>query len=147
MSDQSELPDEGDGGEEPSGAIDHGFEEGEVPAEEVILGELDEIPYPRGPLEQGIVLDLVTRQLLHVKDRVADDLVEYYEAEEFNLLTYGVHPLLPVRIDDPVFECVYLSDVNAENLTKFEEAKTYDFPRGRLAHVPTERAWIPGGGE
>lgn len=93
----------------------------------------------------GLALDLVTRQLLFVRRQVAPDLVAYYEAEAFDLLNYKMHPYLPVSIEDPVFECVYLADVTAESLADWGDAKTYDFPAGRLAVVPVMNAWSADG--
>lgn len=130
-----------DGGTD--GAIDADWEDAERPPREQLEAEMSDLP--RGLIEKGIALDLVTRQLLYVRERSYDDLVAHYEAEGRSLLSYGVHPLLPVTIDDAVFECVYLSDVTAENLLNFEDAKAYSFPRGRLAHVPVERSWLGGG--
>jgi len=89
----------------------------------------------------GLAFDLVTRQVLFVGDRVADDLGEYYEREEFDLLNYGVHPWLPVTISDAVYSCVYVADMTAESLGDVADAKRYDFPRGRLASVPVHLAW------
>ena len=89
----------------------------------------------------------MTRQPLFVRRVVAPTLSQYYEREEFDLLNYGVHPFLSVSIDDRVFECVFLSDITAESLSGFDSAKTYDYPEGRLAHVPVEQAWTNGGEE
>ncbi len=57
----------------------------------------------------SIALDLVTRQPLFVHEQVADDLVEYYEREEFDFYSYKTHPYLPVSLDDRVFEYVFIS--------------------------------------
>lgn len=98
-------------------------------------------PAVTAPVPGGLAFDLVTRQLLFVREEVAPDLATYYEREEFDLLNYKMHPYLPVEIDDAVFECVYLADVTAEKLGEWDSAKLYDFPAGRLAVVPVMEAW------
>lgn len=125
------------------GAVDNEYADAEVPTRERLLEEVADTR--TRPLPGSVALDLVTRQLLLVRRVSYDDLVEHYDAEGYSLLSYGVHPYLPVTIDDPVFECVYLSDVTVQSLEDFADAKTYDFPEGRLAHVPVEEAW--GGGD
>lgn len=124
------------------GAIDADWDDAEADYEERLADALADVQTV--PMPGGLALDLVTRQLLFVRRVVADNLAEYYEEEGFDLGTYGVHPYLPVRADDHVLECVYLSDVTAESLAGFGDAKTYDFPAGRLAHVPVEEAWTGG---
>lgn len=104
-------------------------------------------PDVTSPISGGLALDLVTRQLLFVRRQVAPDLATYYDTEEFDLLNYKMHPYLPVTVDDAVLECVYLSDVTAESLDGWGDAKTYDFPVGRLAVVPVMDAWGGSGGE
>lgn len=93
------------------------------------------------PMAGGIAFDLVTRQPLFVVREVAGDLREYDDDEGFDLLGYKMHPYLPVREDDSVFECVYVSDITVQGTTEWASTQTYDFPRGRLAHVPIEQAW------
>ncbi|WP_135535359.1 hypothetical protein [Halostella pelagica] len=93
------------------------------------------------PMAGGLAFDLVTRQPLFVRQRVADTLGEYYDAEGFDLADYKAHAYLPVRPDDAVYECVFISEITAESLHEWGSAKTYDYPRGRLAHVPVEEAW------
>jgi hypothetical protein len=132
-----------DGGVE--GAIDNEFDEAERTAREQL--EAARPDTPTEPVEGGIAFDLVTRQPLFVRRVVAPTLVEYYEREEFDLLNYDTHPYLPVSIDDRVFECVFISDITAESLSGFSSEKTYDYPKGRLAHVPVEQAWTSGGDE
>jgi len=121
------------------GAVDHSFDEAERPTREVLQEEVADVR--TAPLPGSVALDLVTRQLLLVRRESYPDLAAHYEDEGYSLLSYGVHPYLPVSVDDAVFECVYLSDVTAESLAGFADAKTYDFPAGRLAHVPVEEAW------
>lgn len=120
------------------GAIDQDWSEAERDARDQLL---DDKPDVVEPMEGGLAFDLVTRQLLFVRQRVADDLVEYYEAESFDLLNYKMHPYLGVAIDDAVFECVFLSDINAEGLHDVSSSNTYDYPTGRLAVVPIHEAW------
>ncbi|NHN40527.1 hypothetical protein G9C85_02595 [Halorubellus sp. JP-L1] len=97
------------------------------------------------PMSGGIAFDLVTRQPLFVVREVADGLAEYHDEEDFDLLGYKTHPYLPVRADDTVYECVYLSDITIDGVHTWGDTQTYDFPRGRLAHVPIEQAWSTGG--
>lgn len=126
-----------DGGTE--GAVDHSFDAAERPTREVLQEEVADVR--TATLPGSVALDLVTRQLLLVRRESYPDLAAHYEAEGYSLLSYGVHPYLPVTVDDAVYECVYLSDTSVESLANFGEAKTYDFPAGRLAHVPVEEAW------
>ena len=93
------------------------------------------------PMQAGIAFDLVTRQPLYIRRTVADSLAEYYESEGFDLQTYKMHAFLPVRSDDSVFECIFLSDITAESLHQWGDEQTYDFPRGRLATVPIDMAF------
>ncbi|WP_330633659.1 hypothetical protein [Halocatena halophila] len=99
---------------------------------------MDELEVDRSITSGSIVIDLVKRQPMLVRQKVADDLIEYYEKEDFNLLTYKMHPYLPVTPVDEVFECVYIpTKANRVHNSK----KTYDFPRGRLVKVPVRDAW------
>lgn len=93
------------------------------------------------PVPGSLAIDIVTRQVLFVRERVADDLEAYYEQEGFDLATYGVHPWLPVSIDDAVYECYYANDLSLEGLDELGGRRDYDFPEGRLAVVPVENAW------
>jgi len=123
----------------PEGAVDHDYDDAALSAREQLTQDR---PETAGEIVvRGLAFDLVTRQVLFVGDCVAEDLVEYYEREEFDLLNYGVHPWLPVTIDDAVFSCVYVGDVTAESLGDVVDANQYDFPRGRLASVPVHLAW------
>jgi hypothetical protein len=116
------------------GAIDNKFSDAEKSPRDVLVDALSE--FKTEPEVGGIALDMVTRQPLYIRSIKAHDLVEYYEGEEFDLLTYGVHPYLPVSLGDTVYECVYLSELTVEKLSSVRDARTYDFPRGRLATVP-----------
>lgn len=120
------------------GAIDNEFEDAEKDAETLLTEHLDNSDgLEHAALQSGdIAFDLVTRQPLFVAGRKADTLVEYFKDEEFDLLTYKQHKFLPVRIDDPVFECVFIGDI--EGLHSFSD--TYDYPAGRLARVPVYMA-------
>jgi len=90
------------------------------------------------PMAGGVALDLVTRQPLFVRQVKYDDLREHYDAEGYNLLAYKSHPYLPVSVDDRVFECVFIGH---DPESAFKAGDTYDFPEGRLMHVPVEEAW------
>lgn len=118
-----------------NGAIDNSWDDAEQSYEERLADALDGVQTE--PMAGGIAIDLVTRQLLFVRRKVADSLGEYYEREGFCLKTYKTHPYLPIRADDSVFECVFAGDLDGLHTAR----KTYEFPRGRLAHVPVESAW------
>jgi len=119
----------------PEGAVDHGFDENEQSYEARLADALEGIQTE--PMAGGIAYDLVTRQPMFVCSKVADSLGEYYAAEGFDLRTYKMHAYLPVRPDDAVYECVFIGDLDSLHTSR----KTYDYPRGRLAHVPVEQAW------
>ncbi|MFW5964386.1 MAG: hypothetical protein ACOCQM_05925 [Natronomonas sp.] len=94
------------------------------------------------PVPGSLAIDLVTRQLLFVRNVVADDLATYYEQENFDLLTYGPHPWLPgVTTENSVLECYYVNDLSIEGVDDLGKRKGYDFPAGRLCVVPIEQAW------
>lgn len=94
------------------------------------------------PVPGSLAIDVVTRQLLLVRSKVADDLGEYYAAEGFDLATYGPHPYLPgVTVENAVFECYYANDLSLDGLDGLDSRRDYDFPSGRLAVVPIEAAW------
>lgn len=118
------------------GAIDNEYDDAELSAREQL--ERSVADTQREPVEGGLAVDLVTRQPLFVRRKVAETCAEYYEQEGFNLLEYKTHPWLPVRVDDAVYECAYL-DGNPEQAWKF--SRTYSFPRGRLMTIPVWRAW------
>lgn len=124
--------DDGDLGDfDPDGAIDSDFDDA------VELGLDDDVQTE--PMVGGVALDLVTRQTLFICGVAADTVREHYQQSEgdFDLLSYKMHPYLPVREDDTVFECVFVP--GAEKAHK--PGKTYDYPRGRLMHLPVEKAW------
>lgn len=121
------------------GAIDNDYDDAERSYDDRVADALDGVA--TDPMPGGLAFDLVTRQPLFVREKVADTLGEYYEAEGFDLLTYKMNPYLPVRPDDSVFQCVFVSEITAEGLADWGSSKTYDFPRGRLAHVPVEQSW------
>ena len=124
-----------DGGD---GAVDHHYDEATRDSEMVLAENLaDTAGDEHALLKPGdIAIDLVTRQPLYVADRVADTLPEYHADEGFDLLTYKQHAYLPVRMDDPVFECVFVGGL--DDLHSFSD--TYSYPAGRLARVPVELA-------
>lgn len=94
------------------------------------------------PVAGSLAIDVVTRQLLFVRERVADDLEAYYEQEGFDLLTYGPHPWLPgVTVDNAAYECYYVNDLSLDSVDDLGGRRDYAFPAGRLAVVPIEQAW------
>ncbi len=94
------------------------------------------------PVPGSLAIDIVTRQLLFVRECVADDLAEYYDQEGFDLATYGPHPYLPgVTLDNAVYECYYANDLSLDGIDDLGGRRDYDFPSGRLAVVPIEQAW------
>ena len=133
--DESELVTDG-------GAVDHTYDDGLRDARETLDESVADTVTE--PMAGGVAIDLVTRQPLFVRRVVAETCYEYYEEEGFNLLNYKTHPYLPVRADDTVYECVFIaqSPDGAHN-----PGKTYDFPRGRLMHIPVEAAWQGGDDE
>lgn len=82
-----------------------------------------------------VCIDLVERGKLQVVSKAADTVREHREREDFDLAEYKAHPLLDVREDEPVYECVYLSSDPSVSYSR-----TYDFPRSRLARQPVEEA-------
>lgn len=119
------------------GAVDNDYDDAERSYDERLAEALGGVPDE--PVEGGIAIDLVTRQAMFVRAKVADTCREYYEQEQFDLVTYKMHPFLPgVDAENSVYECVYL-DANPQNAHK--PGKTYDFPSGRLMHFPAELAW------
>lgn len=120
------------------GAIDNDFDDAEASTREQMLADQPEM---NAPVSGGLAIDLVTRQLLFVRQAVADDLASYNDDEDFDLLNYGPHAYLPVTIDDTVFECVYVDDVGMQDIDGMASKKTYDFPGGRLAAVPVHEVW------
>jgi hypothetical protein len=124
---------------ETQGALDHDFDEHEQAYEDQIEEALEGVQTE--PMTGDVAIDLVTRQIVFVHERVADSLEEYYEENDFDLATYKQHPWLPVRPDDAVFECVFVGGV--DDLHK--PGKTYDYPRGRLARIPVDLAWRDAG--
>lgn len=127
--------------QQPEGALDHDFDKHERSTRDMLLREVAEATKAgeHSTLSGGdIAIDLVTRQPLYVNRKVATSVVEYYEDEEFDLASYKTHPYLPVSVDDPVYECVFVSR-SVEQLHSV--GTSYDFPAGRLARVPVEQAW------
>lgn len=127
------------------GAIDNDFEDAErTPAErlaESFKSEVGDVPTHRDLAPGDLAIDLVTRQVLQIRDLAAVSVVDYYDAEEFDLASYKQHPWLPVRSDDRVFTCVFVP-TNADGIHK--GGREYDYPEGRLARVPME---LVGGDE
>jgi len=125
-----------DGG---TGAVDNDYDEGLQDARRAIQqGIADREGEGHDALAAGdIAIDLVKRQPVYVIGRVAEDCIEYYEQEGFDLVNYKTHPYLGVTPDDAVFECVFIGGL--DDLHRFSD--TYDYPETRLARVPVEIAW------
>lgn len=118
------------------GAIDNDWSDSERSTREVLEAAVEDLD--RELSAGSIALDLVTRQSLYIHEQVADDLVEYYEREEFDLFSYKTHPYLPISLEDRVFECVFIS---GEPQQAHNAGKTYDYPEGRLMKLPIAEAW------
>lgn len=119
------------------GAVDHDYDDAAQDYRDAVADALDGVR--QEPMAGGVAIDLVTRQPMLVRERVADTCAEYYERENFDLVTYKMHPWLPgISPDNAVYEAVYL-DGNPQNAHK--PGKTYDFPAARLLHFPAEMAW------
>lgn len=118
------------------GAIDNDWSDSERATREVLESAVEDLD--RELSAGSIALDLVTRQPLFVHEQVADDLVEYYEREEFDLFSYKTHPYLPVSLDNRVFECVFIS---GDPQQAHNAGKCYDYPEGRLMKLPIAEAW------
>jgi len=122
------------------GAVDADYDDAALSYEERVADALDGIRTE--PVAGSLAIDVVTRQLLFVRSKVADDLKEYYEQENFDLLTYGPHPFLPgVTADNAAYECYYVNDLSLDGLDDLGSRRDYDFPEGRLAIVGVEQAW------
>lgn len=122
----------------PEGAVDNEYEEAERSYQQRVADALDDVRTE--PVAGSLAIDLCTRQLLFVRQKVYDNLEEHYQAENYDLATYGPHPWLPVTVDDAVYECYYV-DGNPDNVGDEHKKKDYDFPRGRLIALPIEQAW------
>ena len=125
------------------GAIDSDFDDAAPSYEERVAAALKDVRTE--PVPGSLAIDLVTRQLLFVRAKVADDLAEYYDENGFDLATYGPHPWLPVTVDDAAYECYYVNDLSLDSLDELAGKRDYDFPAGRLAVVGVEQAWADRG--
>lgn len=124
-------------------AVDNDYDDSVKPYAERVADALEDVRTE--PVPGSLAIDVVTRQLLFVRARVADDLAEYYERENFDLATYGPHPYLPgVTVDNAAFECYYVNDLSMDGIDELHKRRDYDFPEGRLAVVPVENAWTDG---
>ena len=121
--------------QEPEGAIDNTFDEAERDPRETLAEA--EAEHQREIKKGDVCIDLITRQPLYVTGVAASTLVEYYEQERFDLLSYKTHPYLPVGADDRVLNCVFVPR-SVEGIHNV--GKEYAYPSGRLARVPIERA-------
>ena len=119
------------------GAIDADFDDAELSYEDRVANALADVPIE--PVEGGVAIDIVTRQPVFVRQCTYDSLEAHYEAEGYDLATYKMHPFLPgVDVDNSVYECVYVDGNPAE---AHKQSRTYDFPAGRLMHLPVEMSW------
>lgn len=119
------------------GAVDNDYDDAQPRYRERVAQALESVQ--QDPVIGGVAIDIVTRQAMYVRARVADTCAEYYKDEGFDLVTYKMHPWLPgISTENAVYEAVYL-DGNPQNAHK--PGKTYDFPAARLMHVPIEMAW------
>lgn len=122
---------------ETDGAVDNDYDDGMKPYRERVADALDGIQTT--PVAGGLAIDLVTRQVVFVREQSYEDLEAHYEAEGYDLATYKQHAWLPgVDVDNAVYECVF-TDGNPENAHK--QGRTYDYPEGRLMYLPVEMAW------
>lgn len=120
-----------------SGAVDNDYDDAERSYAEQVADAVEGVQ--TDPMQGGVAIDIVTRQAVFVRQKKADTLAEYYDAEGFDLYTYKMHPYLPgIDVENAVYECVYL-DGNPQNAHK--PGKTYDFPSARIMHYPAEQAW------
>jgi len=120
--------------EQPSGAVDHGFDDAASDAEESLQKHIADYPSTIKPGD--VVIDLVQRRPLYVVERKGT-AVDVFERESFDLTTYKAHPWLPITPTDDVFECVFLP-TKPTDLPTSKKTSTYDYPRGRLARVAVE---------
>lgn len=119
-----------------NGAIDNDWEDSERSTGEVMRAAIEDLDHE---LSAGsVAIDLVTSQPLYLHEQVADDLAEYKDENDFDLFSYKSHPYLPVRLDDRVFECVF---VTHDPQQAHNSGKTYDYPEGRLMKLPLSEAW------
>ena len=119
------------------GAIDNDFDDSEQSYRQRVENALEGVQ--QEPMAGGVAIDLVTRQLMLVRQKKYDTLTEHYKEEGYSLATYKMHPWLPgIGPDNAVHEAVYL-DGNPQNAHK--PGRTYDFPAARLMHFPAEMSW------
>ena len=120
-----------------NGAIDADYDDAEIPYRQRVAAALSDVRTE--PLEGGIAIDIVTRQAVFVRQQVAETCEAYYDQEDFDLVTYKMHPWLPgIGPENAVYECSYI-DGNPQNAHK--QGRTYDFPEARLLHLPVELSW------
>lgn len=121
---------------EPSGAVDHDYDDHATDAEAALSKNIEAYP---AAIEPGdVAIDLVEGRPLYVVERKGT-AIDVFERESFDLTTYKAHPWLPITPHDTVFECVFLP-TNPKNLPSKKKSQTYSYPRGRLARVAVE--WL-----
>jgi len=119
------------------GAIDNDFDDAQTDYDDQLAAALEGVRTEVIP--GSVALDLVTRQLLFIRREVAPTCREYYDENNFDLVTYKMHPYLPgVDAENTVYECVFLSTDAGQ---AHKPGKTYDYPEGRLLPLPSELAW------
>lgn len=119
------------------GAVDNDFGDAEQSYDDQLAAAFEDVQ--QEPMVGGVAIDIVTRQAMFVRSKEADTCREYYHEEQFDLVTYKMHPWLPgIGPGNAVYEAVYL-DGNPQNA--HNPGKTYDFPAARLMHLPVELAW------
>jgi len=120
-----------------NGAVDADYDDALESYDDRVADALADVR--QAPVAGGVAVDLVTRQIVFVRERSYKTCREHSEAEGYDLVTYKMHPWLPgIGPENAVYECVYV-DSNPQNAHK--PGKTYDFPEARLMHVPVEMAW------
>lgn len=124
--------------QEPSGAVDNSYDDGERSAREILADNI--VDYPHEIRPGDVVIDQVKQRPLYVRRKVANTAFEYFDNQDFDLTTYNAHPFLPITPDDTIFECVFLPTTVEGLPSEQGDGNTYDYPAGRLARVPVE--WL-----
>lgn len=91
---------------------------------------MTETPYRIG----DPVVDLAQGRPMVVLDAPAETVAEWSEANGYDLLSNYANGKFDPEPDEPVVECVYVSDVRSE------PSKTYTFPSSRVALIDAHHA-------